>query len=113
MKTNLTIHHELIGTVPSVNCYRNTLDEIILRFELAKPGRLPQFGLMTPTEIKEYIAQAFVDPETCQRMCDGAVIELCAAHFYGLKGEDFNTITELIAAINCIEDELRHKGTKT
>ena len=109
--TQHKIHYDLIGTIPAVECFKapGSLDEIILRWELAAPKLTIEFGLMSPTDIKLYVGEAFKDPAALQRMADGVCIELCAQHFYGLAGEDFNTMAELIDAINSIEQENKFK----
>ena len=107
----MKIHYDLIGTVPAVEFLKapGALDELILRYEQGKPLRKAEFGLMSPTDIKLYVAEAFKDPKSVQRMADGVAIELAAQHFYGLKGEDFSTMAELIDAINSIEQENKFK----
>lgn len=108
---DLKIHYDLIGTVPAVECFRNSLDELILRYEREKPASnsVIELGLMSETDIKLYIQDSIKDPQRRQRMCDGLAIELCAQHFYGLKSEDFNSMADLIDAINSMDDDGRVK----
>lgn len=92
----MKVHLELIGTIPAVECLRNMLDEIILRYENAVPSNI-EFGLMSDSEVKKYLG----------RILDGIAIELCAAHFYGLSMQDYSSLDELIDVLNGIENELR------
>lgn len=107
MKSKVNIHYDLLGSVPAVECFRDSLDELILRYETTQPERRPEFGLMSETDIKLYIDEVFHDPPAMQHMADGIAIELCAQHFYGLRGVDFSTMTELINAMNGMEIQLK------
>lgn len=107
MKSKVNIHYDLLGSVPAVECFRDSLDELILRYETTGPVRRPEFGLMSETDIKLYVNEAFRDPCSMQHMADGIAIELCAQHFFGLRGTDFNTIAELISAMNDLEIQPR------
>lgn len=100
----MKIHYDLIGTVPAVEFLREpgALDELIFHYEQTAPKDAPEFGLMSGTDVALYMKEQLKSPAVLQRMCDGVAIELAAQHFYGLKGEDFNTIDELIEAINVI-----------
>jgi len=104
----MTIHHFLIGSVPSVERYRFELDAIIRRYEAAKPSKeeMEKVSAMTPEERSLWIEKVFADPKKLERMADGALIELCAQHFYGLKGEDFDRVSDLIDAIRGMDDDL-------
>ena len=105
----MKIHYDLIGTIPEVECFGNSLDEIILRYEMTNLEPRPQFGLMNQADLKQHIATSFNDSAALTRMADAVAIELCAEHFYGLRGADFNTMSELIDAINSIEQGNRFK----
>ena len=107
----MKIHYELIGSIPAVEFLRapGALDELILHYEQSRPTQHPEFGLMSPTDISLYVKELFRDPSALQRMADGVTIELAAQHFYGLKGEDFNSMAELIDAINGMDQDLRFR----
>lgn len=74
---NMVIHYELIGSVPEMGHFRDTL----------------------PALIAKYRADG--------RSADGALIVACAAHFYGLSlAEDFETMEGLIDAVESMDQEL-------
>jgi hypothetical protein len=107
------IHYELIGSIPAMESFRYTLDEVFDRYVASTP---------TPEQVKAKFAEhinardegrlssmldgLFEDPKVVERMADGAVIAMCAEHFYGLRAIDFDSTRELIDAIVGLEQEL-------
>lgn len=71
----LPIHHELVGSRPSCERFRDTLGEVINDFKTSPSGSKAE------------------------------IISDCAAHFYGLSYAcDFSSIDELIDAMNTVEE---------
>lgn len=107
----MKIHYDLIGTHPSLDSMRYSLDEVILRYEQSRPEKV-DVRSMNDAERQKYLKSVlFADPnikgaaERMQRLADGLVIEMAAQHFYGLSGEDFNSVGELITAMQTMENK--------
>lgn len=82
----MKIHYEKIGTHPALECYRNELPNLIAQYEAGRDGSGKQQSL------------------DC--MAQGALIEMCAAHFYGIDFMDFDSMAGVIDAIKSMEQEL-------
>ena len=82
----LNINYALIGTIPEMEMYRNSLPALIAEFRAEK--------------------QKVGEKEPFSVMAKGAAIEMCAAHFYGLEVRDFSTMAELIDAIESMDQAL-------
>jgi hypothetical protein len=112
----MNVNYELIGSIPAMESFRYTLDEVFARYVASTP---------TPEQVKAKFAEhikardegrlssmldgLFEDPKVVERMTDGAVIAMCAEHFYGLRAMDFDSTRDLIDAIVSLEQELRAK----
>ena len=96
------IHFNLIGSIPVIEHLRNVLPGIISRYEASRPATHVEFGLMSDTEVKEYLQEELQKVASMQRMADAVAIELGAAHFYGLSSLDFSSMDELIGAIKVL-----------
>lgn len=83
----ITIRNELIGSIPEVEKYRNTVQVQIAKWRSAAA-----------------IAKAMGEGSSLESMVDGYLIELCAMHFYGLETESFDTIEALINAMKEIDE---------
>lgn len=91
----MNIDYTLIGSIPSVEQCRNILPSMMEQILVmkAKPKRSDAFD-----------EQFQGDRDTILRL--EIVIEQCAAHFYGIEASDFDTIDELIEAINGVDQDL-------
>jgi hypothetical protein len=110
------IHYELIGSIPSMDAFRLSLDEVLARYKA---------NTLTPEQIKARFAEhikardegrlssmidgLFEDPAVIERMTDGAVIAMCAEHFYGLRAMDFESTGDLIDAMEAREQMIKAK----
>jgi hypothetical protein len=103
------IHYELIGKMPTLDPLRDSVDEIILRYEMTKPSHTPEFGLMSPTDRKLYMMESMKSAKDMQRMADAIFIHLAAGHFFGLKSDDFTSTETLIIAMNSLEQQIVFK----
>lgn len=101
------IHHELIGTIPAMDVYRDRLEHLIKEYKATKPPTV-ELGLMSDTERAEYFAEESAKPHVMRRATLGMLIDLCGAHFYGLKSLDFARMSDFIDALEAIEDELKY-----
>ena len=100
------IHHELIGTVPVLNEFHKDIPQMIAEYKATKPPKV-EFDLMSDTERAEYFAEEMKKPKVWRRIQLGMILELCGAHFYGLKSLDFGCMSDFIDEIEAIEDELK------
>jgi hypothetical protein len=87
----MKIDPKLIGTIPEVECLRDELDIIVLRYETEVARRRSNIPFIEGSEIRPDI------------IADAIIIEMCATHFYGFVVEEFNTMTDLIAAMYNLE----------
>jgi len=103
------IHRHLIGSCPAMEQFRQTLPDVIAQYRASAPSldtKVAMKAAATAGRLKEFLDEAFANPEAQQRLMNGTVIELCAQHFYGLEGSDFETVSELIEAIEAMDQEL-------
>jgi hypothetical protein len=107
--TILTIHYDLVGSVPEVACFADQLDELILQYEQSAPAKTPNFSELTDAEREVWLKEALESPQANERITLGVVIELCAQHFYGLSGQDFDRISDLIDAMQGLEQTVKGK----
>jgi hypothetical protein len=85
------VNYKLIGTVPSVEKYRDTLPALIAEYKAI--SALKPREQMTMDEIIDQGAR-------------GVLIEQCAEHFYGLSIVNCTSMLELIDEIEGAEQEL-------
>ena len=84
-----TLNYSLIGSMPELEMFRDTLPALIEAYEA------PQVNF------NEDGSDARM-----KRVADGFLIEMCAEHFYGFVLEDFTNMPELIEAIKAVDQEL-------
>lgn len=84
-----TLNYSLIGSMPELEMYRDSLPSMIEAYEA------PQVNFT-----------ADGSDARMKRVVDGTLIEMCAQHFYGFDLEDFTNMSELIEAIKGADQEL-------
>ena len=84
---NAVIHQELIGSVPSVEEYRN---DIRGRIEVWERSR-------------EKMLKSGKQFDAMQHGVNAMIIELIAMHFYGLKSTEFGSMQALVKALKEID----------
>jgi hypothetical protein len=110
MMVTQQIHHELVGKFPALDPLRDSIDEIVLRYETER-SKLPkvELGLMSETDRKLYFADLMSNATHMQIMADVVVIQLFAEHVFGLKADDFSSMDHLISAMNSLDYQIRVK----
>ena len=103
---NQHIHHDLIGTIPAMEVYRDRLEQIIAEYKSTKPPTV-ELGLMSDTERAEYFEEESKKPHVMRRATLGLLIDLCGTHFYGLNSLDFARRSDFLDELEAIEDELK------
>jgi hypothetical protein len=105
------INYDLIGSVPAMEAFRDTLPEVIARYEASRPAAKATsikienlFKTGGAAAVAEFMKTIVNDPAVTARIADGVVIELCAQHFYGIDQQE--TIMATIDAIKSAEQEL-------
>lgn len=93
-----SLNYSLIGTVPSMEVYRDSLETLLSRFEANRES------LKTPET--SMLDEQFVQAMKLDQMTVGVAIELCAQHFYGIELASTMTMTELIDTIRSMDQEL-------
>jgi hypothetical protein len=108
------VNYELVGTIPSMNVFRDTLPSMIAQYEAGKAQAALHRAELTetfksggPKAVAALMDQRFKDPEISKRVALGATIEMCAQHFYGIDTVSVNSIGEVIAAIKAIDQDLQ------
>ena len=109
----MNIDYDLIGSVPMVERYRDTLDSLIAEYE-ADSHKAPQrqAELLRIKEeggieaLNAHVASLLNDESVLRRISIGATIELCAQHFYGINTSEVGSIAEVIALIKAADNEL-------
>lgn len=104
------MNHELIGSLPKLDCFRTSLPKLIAEYEGTRT-LTDKFVLETNdrAELSKRVDEAFKDPSALDRMAKGVTIELCAQHFYGIDTEKLDSIGEVIAAIKAADQDLEFK----
>jgi hypothetical protein len=80
----MEINYALIGSIPEVEVFRNSLPKLIEEYEARISPRLQQMAL-------------------------GVTIEMCAQHFYGIDVAECGSMKEVIDAIRSMDEELEFK----
>ena len=88
--TMRTIDYTLIGTIPEVEIYHDKLPSIILEFQAR-------------SRLRSNAQERF------ELMALGALIEMCAAHFYGIVPGESESMASLIDAIVAADQDLEAK----
>lgn len=107
----VTIHYDRIGTIPQVEPFRDVLAQLILSYEGSAPSpeELAALTRLTGDDRRAYVDALLEDDRKMQRIVDGLTITFCAEHFYGLLGQEFNSMSDLIDALRGLDDNLKAK----
>lgn len=97
----LKVNYELVGSIPAMEAFRNTLPDLIAKYEATRKTTV--FAADTK------IADALKNDAVLDRISLGVTIEMCAQHFYGMDGLEYNSMAELIDAIKSVDQELEFK----
>lgn len=109
------VNYDLIGSVPSMEIYRDVLPKLIAEYEasnhLAVEARRKIEALGSNHEaIATLLNENLKRPEVQARLSRGVVIELCAQHFYGIDTvNEYQSIHDVIDLLKSIDQELELK----
>lgn len=98
------IHYSIMGSVPQMEPYKDSIEQVIERYIDQKQPDYPDVGQMSDDEKAGHISKD-VFTERFDHMTNALLIELCARHFFGLKAKDFETTEQLIEAMRSIDTE--------
>jgi hypothetical protein len=105
------VNYELIGSVPSMEVFRDSLDTLMAEYLANVPPKTVFDELMStsPANRANWVKEKLTQPAAAEQMVRGVTIELCAQHFYGLTGSDFDRVTNLIDEIRSMDQDLEVK----
>ena len=96
----MNINYALIGSIPSVERYRDTLPAMMEQVLVLKAVPKRSDAFIEDEKFSEQDARR----DTILQL--EIVIEQCAEHFYGIELDDYQTIEALIEAINGMDQGL-------
>lgn len=88
----MKVNYDLIGSMPSMEQYRNSLPQMIAEYEAMKTTNVEG-----------------IDKAKLEKMAAGVMIEMCATHFYGIDISDVGSMRELIDIIKSADQALEAK----
>lgn len=94
----IQINYTLIGSIPEMEQYRDTLPSLLSRYERNAKN------LLVPA--KSQIDEALIADEKFEQQALGVAIEMCAEHFYGIENDGSNSMSELINQIRAVDEDL-------
>jgi hypothetical protein len=110
----MNINYELIGSIPAMEPFRDTLPELIAEYEAEAPKRAAARAEIQaaydnggPSAVEALLQAKFNNVDAGTSLTRGVTIELCAQHFYGIDTYDCDSIADTIAQIRAIEQELQ------
>jgi hypothetical protein len=110
----MNVNYELIGSIPAMEPFRDTLPAMIAEYEAEAPKRVAvraeiqaAFDVGGPSAVEALLKAKFKAEGAGTAMARGVTIELCAQHFYGIDTYDCDSIADTIAQIRAIEQELQ------
>jgi hypothetical protein len=92
------INYTLIGTIPEMEQYRDTLPSLLSRYERNAKN------LLVPA--KSQIDEALIADEKFEQQALGVAIEMCAQHFYGIETDITMKMSDVISNIRAIDEDL-------
>ena len=94
----MNINYTLIGSHPELEDVADTLPALIAEYEAARTPK--------PTDLSEaeYKARILGNITNFEQASRGVLIELLAAHVYGIDASEFSTIGGVIDAIKSMDD---------
>jgi hypothetical protein len=102
----MKIDYTLIGSIPSMEAFRDNLPDIIAEYETGKPDTSCLEAARAEGKLTEYLDNLRTQPSVIERMSKGVVIEMCAQHFYGINTSECDSIAVVIDAIRSVEQNL-------
>ena len=110
----MNINYELLGSIPAMDAFRNSLPSLIAEFRSFEPQRTAArteiqaaYDAGGPAAVAEVLKRLPLDIDAQNKIAVGVTIELCAQHFYGIDTNECGTITAVIDAIESAEQELQ------
>jgi hypothetical protein len=102
----MKLDYTLIGSIPSMECFRDNLPDIIAEYQTGKPDTSGLEIARDEGKLTEYLDNLRSQPSVIERMSKGVVIEMCAQHFYGINTDECDSIAAVIDAIQSAEQNL-------
>jgi hypothetical protein len=110
----MNVNYELLGSVPAMDEFRDTLPTLIAEYGAEAPKRAAARAEIQaaadsggPSAVEALLRSKFNDIDAGTAVVRGVTIELCAQHFYGIDTNECGSIAAVIDAIRAAEQELQ------